>query len=197
MCGDKIPLMGGCGVIPPAPCACDCECDYTCLTLTKVQDVDNRATYDQATGVLNLPPAIVARRQWVGLGLFAPPLVWIPVVGLDQIVIDTTGGQMAPVAPDDRIIIPRDGHYDLFVSAQVEAEDDGVVFVRMVVTGGSSFNRTTTAPIVAGIIGGADVESQASPRAAGDIVQAEIMVTSPAGAIVNTVSVSAAYVEGT
>lgn len=192
MCGEKIPLMGGCGVIPPA--ACDCECDYTCLTLTKEQDIDNRATYDQATGVLNLPPAIVARRQQTALGIFAPAGVWVPVAGLDQLVIDTTGGLMAPVAPDDRIVIPRDGHFDLAVHAAAMAAEEGVLLVRMVVTGVNGFVRTVSAPVVVGVMAGVDTESQASPRSAGDVVQVEIMVT--VDAVIDTVSIAAAYVEG-
>jgi hypothetical protein len=192
----KLPLMAGCGVIPMGN-GCDCACECKELKLTKVQDVANRATYDPATGVLNLPPAIVARRQQVALGIYAPPLVWMQVAGLEQIVVDTTGGMMAPVGQDDRLVIPRNGHFNLQVHAQVEAESDGVLFLRMVVQGARGFSRTVTAPVVAGLIGGADSASPASPRTAGDVVRVEMMTTCPTGAVINTASISAEYIEGT
>jgi hypothetical protein len=192
---NKIPLMAGCGVIPMGNC--DCACDYTCLTLTKTQDVNQRATYDETTGVLNLPPAIVARRQQLALGIFVPNQVWVPIAGLEQIVIDTTGGAMAPTSPDDRLVIPRDGHFNLNVHAQVESDSDGLLFVRMVVVGSGGFVRTVTAPVVTGLLGGADVDAPVSPRSAGDIVQVALMTTCPGGMLVNTVSIAAEYVEGT
>ncbi len=192
---NKLPLMAGCGVMPMGNC--ECECDYSCLTLTKTQDVNGRATYDETTGVLNLPPAIVARRQQLALGIFVPEQVWVPIAGLEQIVIDTTGNQMAPVSPDDRLLIPRNGHFNLNVHAQVESDSDGVLLVRMVVVGTGGFVRTVTAPVVAGMVGGADVDAPVSPRSVGDIVQVALMTTCPSGMLVNTVSIAAEYVEGT
>jgi hypothetical protein len=194
---NKLPLMAGCGVIPMGNCDCECECDYTCLTLTKTQDVANRASYNETTGVLNLPPAIVARRQQLALGIFVPEQVWIPIAGLEQIVIDTTGGAMAPVSPDDRLLIPRNGHFNLNVHAQVESDSDGVLLVRMVVVGTGGFVRTVTAPVVMGMVGGADVDAPVSPRSVGDTVQVALMTTCPSGMLVNTVSIAAEYVEGT
>jgi hypothetical protein len=191
----KLPLMRGCGVIPMGNCTCACDCLE--LQLTKNQDVDNRATYDPATGILNLPPAIVARRQQVALGIFVPPLTWVAVVGLDRIVVDTTAGMMAPVALDDRLVMPRNGHFNLAVHGQAESESDGVLFLRMVVEGANGFQRTVTAPVVAGVLGGADAESQTSPRMTGDIVRIEMLTTCPTGMVVNTASIAAEYVEGT
>jgi hypothetical protein len=192
---EKVPLMRGCGVIPMTNCKCECDCVE--VQLTKVQDVQQRATYDPATGVLNLPPAIVGRRQQVALGIYAQPLTWMAVAGLARVVIDTTGGVMVPLTLDDRLIIPRAGHFNLAVHAQVEAASDGVLMLRMVVSGVNGFTRTVTAPVVAGLLGGVDAESQASPRTLGDVVRVEVMVTCPTGALVQTVSIAAEYVEGT
>lgn len=190
---DKIPLMAGCGVMPMGKCGCDC----VAVKLTKEQDVDERATYDPVTGVLNLPPAIVGRRQQTALGIFLPPNIWLPVAGLAQVVVDTTGGLMVPAAPDDRLVMPRNGHFNLAVHVQALAESDGVLFARMVVVGVGGFMRAASAPVVAGVGGGVNVDAPASPRTAGDIVRVEVMTTCPTGATVETVSVAGEYVEGT
>ena len=83
------------------------------LTLTKNQDVTNRATLDVTGQVLNLPPAIAARigssDRNLGIVLTAGPIVQVTGLDLD---FDTWSG----IAPDtfmDSIIVPRTGRYNI------------------------------------------------------------------------------------
>ncbi len=82
------------------------------LTLTKVQDVTNRATLNLATQVLNLPPAIAGRI--IGVNLAAPVGLNQPaqIVGLAA-DFDTVGGTMALA---DHLVIPRRGRYNISAS---------------------------------------------------------------------------------
>lgn len=87
------------------------------LTLTKVQDITNRATLDVAGSplgqVLNLPPAIAGRI--LGTGLSAPG--GLPV-GLNTPTLitgllhdyDTVSGAMAQT---NQLVIPRGGRYNI------------------------------------------------------------------------------------
>ena len=83
------------------------------LTLTKNQDVANRATLDVTGQVLNLPPAIAARigssNRNLGITLTAGPIVQVTGLDLD---FDTWSG----IAPDtfmDSITVPRTGRYNI------------------------------------------------------------------------------------
>jgi len=82
---------------------------HPAATLTKVQDVTNRGTFDPTTQVLNLPPAIAARI--VGLVLDSVPGYLVPLQVLGMTAdYDTVGGTMALA---NQIVIPRVGRYNL------------------------------------------------------------------------------------
>ena len=107
-----------------------CEDCHPHLTLTKNQDLVNRATLDVANQVLNLPPDIVARRQGVGLSQFVPPGMFTPIGGMTTVAVDTTGGVMAPPRVADTLVIPRSGCYDLWGSAATQ-DLDGTEYIQV------------------------------------------------------------------
>lgn len=79
------------------------------LTLTKNQDITNRATLDGANQVLNLPPAIAGRIIGAGLTVPVGQNTPIAITGLTP-DYDTVGGAMATTSG---LVIPRTGRYNL------------------------------------------------------------------------------------
>lgn len=84
---------------------------HPALTLTKVQDVTNRATLDTLYQVLNLPPALVGRiwSATLAIPLTAGPIT--PITGL-TLDFDTWSG-LAPGVAMNSLIVPRTGRYNL------------------------------------------------------------------------------------
>jgi hypothetical protein len=79
------------------------------LTLTKQQDVTNRAALDVTNQVLNLPPAIAGRIVGTGLAVVVGQNTPTPITGL-AVDYDTVGGAMAT---SSGLVIPRTGRYNL------------------------------------------------------------------------------------
>ena len=79
------------------------------LTLTKNQDVTNRATLDVTNQILNLPPAIAGRIAGVGLTAVVGQNNPTTITGLAA-DYDTVGGAMATAGG---LIIPRTGRYNV------------------------------------------------------------------------------------
>jgi hypothetical protein len=79
------------------------------LTLTKQQDVTNRAALDVTNQILNLPPAIAGRIVGTGLAVTVGQNTPTPITGL-AVDYDTVGGAMAT---SSGLVIPRTGRYNL------------------------------------------------------------------------------------
>lgn len=79
------------------------------LTLTKNQDVTNRATLDGTNQILNLPPAIAGRIVGAGINVVVGQNNPTVIMGLTA-DYDTVGGAMAT---SRGLIIPRSGRYNL------------------------------------------------------------------------------------
>lgn len=79
------------------------------LTLTKNQDVTNRAALDVTGQVLNLPPAIAGRIIGAGISVVVGQNTPTTIAGLVA-DYDTVGGAMATASG---LIIPRSGRYNI------------------------------------------------------------------------------------
>lgn len=82
---------------------------HPCLTLTKNQDITNRATLDGTNQILNLPPAIAGRIVGTGISVVVGQNNPTVIMGLAA-DYDTVGGAMAT---SSGLIIPRSGRYNL------------------------------------------------------------------------------------
>jgi hypothetical protein len=79
------------------------------LTLTKNQDVTNRATLDVGNQILNLPAAIAGRIVGTGLTVVVGQNTPTTITGLAA-DYDTVGGAMATTSG---LVIPRTGRYNI------------------------------------------------------------------------------------
>lgn len=81
---------------------------HPAASLTKVQDVDNRVTFNAATQVLNIPPAMAAKVSSLALDCAAGYLAPARVTGMVN-EFSTVAG----MGGNDAIIIPRNGRYNI------------------------------------------------------------------------------------
>lgn len=81
---------------------------HPAATLTKNQDVVNRATFDAATQVLNIPPAIAARLSSLTLNVAAGYLAPALITGMAGDYTTAPG-----MIVGDTIVIPRTGRYNI------------------------------------------------------------------------------------
>ena len=162
------------------------------LTLTKNQDVTNRATLDVINQVLNLPPAIAGRLNSLSLaapvGLNAPTVI----TGLSP-DYDTVDGVMATTSG---LVIPRTGRYNLSGSwgSDRMASCNTYVLGACIFINGAAAGRYTapTSPLadqVAIVIPGHSLQ-------AGDILQLG-GYSDCAGVVATSAYLAAEYIEGT
>jgi prefoldin subunit 5 len=162
------------------------------LTLTKNQDITNRATLDVINQVLNLPPAIAGRLNSLALtvpvGLNNPTV--IPGLTPDY---DTIGGAMATTSG---LVIPRTGRYNISGSwgTNQPASCGAYVLGASVFINGAAAGRYT-APSNA-------LADQVALTIPGHLLQAGDTLqlggyTDCAGVIATSAYLAAEYIEGT
>ena len=109
------------------------------LNLVTSQDLTNgnRASLSADRTVLRIPDPIFARRQSTALNIFVPADVFVPMVGLTDVSVDTLPANTMTGSSNDVIEIPIDGWYTIHGSVGTDdlINENEVLMVTLTING--------------------------------------------------------------
>lgn len=162
--------------------------------------VSDYSRYADARGWLHsfAPLVLAARRESNSLAQAIAANTLTVITGLTTVHLDTSGGLMAPVSPDDSIVIPRDGHYHLWAS--VASNDLATTeYLAARIQRNGTTNIGAAAPVW-GLGSGTDIAPVAHVPMeyldAGDTVRVRALTNRVGGATIDSAYVAIEYVEG-